>query len=168
MQKQVLSLSLSYQKRAWLAPAQLSLFGMSVTIKLYSVAFKKLTWMIFYGQCHTGMTPTKILRLPATKLREFLSSVAKNLNSTKHFVNFYMLYERLFRYFEQSSITSQFSVSLPAALESLFYFNMTWDATWQLNAHIWRSIVNSLPASRCSGLAWVNHDLPGCHAVWMG
>ena len=53
-------------------------------------------------------------RLPATRPREIVSSVAKNLNSIKHFVNLHN-YERFFRYLEQSSITSQFSVSLQAA-----------------------------------------------------
>ena len=66
---------------------------------------------------------------PAARLRGIVSPVAKNLNSVKHFVNLhaqswemYMKilfrttnYERLFTYFEQSSITWQFSVSLPAA-----------------------------------------------------
>ncbi len=34
-----------------------------------------------------------------------------------------------------------------------------------MNTWIWRSIVNNSPTSSCSGMVWVNHNLPGCHAL---
>ena len=42
---------------------------------------------VYLNECTTFFGVRQCLRLPAMKLREFLSPVAKNLNSIKHFVN---------------------------------------------------------------------------------
>ena len=43
------------------------------------------------------------------------------------------------------------TVCLPVATQALY----------EVNAWIWRSLVNSLPASSCLGPVWVNHAMPG-------
>ncbi len=58
------------------------------------------------------------IRAPAAMARQYLSTVAKNLNSTEHFVNLNPDYCKLnkaafFKYVDLSSINIKISLSLP-------------------------------------------------------